>query len=61
MNICLFAVTGAAGNFPSPATGLSFNAFKTVIEIDTIGTFNVSKVAFEKYLQASIIEDLITI
>lgn len=30
----------AAGNFLSPIEGLSSNAFKTVLEIDTIGTFN---------------------
>ncbi|KAJ7558157.1 hypothetical protein O6H91_04G028600 [Diphasiastrum complanatum] len=39
-------VNGAAGNFLSPAEGLSSNAFKTVIEIDTIGTFNMCKAAF---------------
>ena len=44
-------VNNAAGNFLSPAAGLSFNAFKTVIEIDTLGTFNTSKVAYEKYLR----------
>ncbi|KAM4657281.1 peroxisomal 2,4-dienoyl-CoA reductase [(3E)-enoyl-CoA-producing] isoform 3-T3 [Amazona ochrocephala] len=42
-------VNGAAGNFLCPASALSFNAFKTVIDIDTIGTFNTSKVLFEKY------------
>jgi peroxisomal 2,4-dienoyl-CoA reductase len=34
---------GAAGNFIAPIAGLSPNAFKTVIEIDTIGTFNTIK------------------
>jgi hypothetical protein len=29
---------GAAGNFISPISGLSANAFKTVIDIDTIGS-----------------------
>ncbi|KAM9555043.1 peroxisomal 2,4-dienoyl-CoA reductase [(3E)-enoyl-CoA-producing] isoform 4-T4 [Guaruba guarouba] len=42
-------INGAAGNFLCPASALSFNAFKTVIDIDTIGTFNTSKVVFEKY------------
>ena len=41
-------VNNAAGNFLCPAESLSFNAFKTVIEIDTLGTFNASKAAFEK-------------
>jgi peroxisomal 2,4-dienoyl-CoA reductase len=45
-------VNGAAGNFLAPAAALSYNAFKTVIEIDTIGTFNVSKAAFSKWLGA---------
>ncbi|XP_012593257.2 peroxisomal 2,4-dienoyl-CoA reductase [(3E)-enoyl-CoA-producing] isoform X1 [Microcebus murinus] len=41
----------AAGNFLCPAGALSFNAFKTVMDIDTIGTFNVSRVLYEKFLQ----------
>ncbi len=28
---------GAAGNFLAPISGLSENAFRTVIEIDTVG------------------------
>ena len=44
-------VTDAAGNFLSPVTGLSFNAYKTVLEIDTMGTFNTSKIVYEKYLR----------
>jgi NAD(P)-dependent dehydrogenase (short-subunit alcohol dehydrogenase family) len=34
-------VSGAAGNFPSPALGMSTNGFKAVVDIDLIGTFNV--------------------
>ena len=34
-------VSGAAGNFLAPAHGMSANAFKAVIDIDLIGTFNV--------------------
>ena len=34
-------VSGAAGNFLAPALGMSANAFKTVIDIDLNGTFNV--------------------
>ncbi|NXA05694.1 DECR2 reductase, partial [Sapayoa aenigma] len=44
-------INGAAGNFLCPASALSFNAFRTVIDIDTIGTFNTSKVLFEKYFR----------
>ncbi|GAA6005979.1 hypothetical protein JCM11491_004079 [Sporobolomyces phaffii] len=38
-----FVVCGAAGNFLSPMEGLSANAFRTVMEIDTIGTYNTYK------------------
>lgn len=34
-------VSGAAGNFVAPAAGMSANGFRTVVEIDLIGTFNV--------------------
>ena len=40
-------VSGAAGNFPAPALGMSANAFKTVVDIDLLGTFNVLRAAFE--------------
>jgi NAD(P)-dependent dehydrogenase (short-subunit alcohol dehydrogenase family) len=36
-----FVISGAAGNFLSPALGMSSNAFKAVVDIDLIGTFNV--------------------
>uniref|UniRef100_H2YT32 Peroxisomal 2,4-dienoyl-CoA reductase [(3E)-enoyl-CoA-producing] n=1 Tax=Ciona savignyi TaxID=51511 RepID=H2YT32_CIOSA len=44
-------VNNAAGNFLCPAESLSANAFKTVMEIDTNGTFNVTKSVFENYLK----------
>jgi len=34
-------VSGAAGNFLAPVLGMSANAFKTVVDIDLLGTFNV--------------------
>ncbi len=34
-------ISGAAGNFLSPALGMSANAFKAVVDIDLNGTFNV--------------------
>lgn len=40
-------VCGAAGNFPAPALGMSANAFKSVIDIDLIGTFNTCRTVFE--------------
>ncbi|MGR3433377.1 MAG: SDR family oxidoreductase [Shimia sp.] len=36
-------VSGAAGNFPAPAVALSPNGFKSVIDIDVLGTFHVMK------------------
>ncbi|XP_005803301.2 peroxisomal 2,4-dienoyl-CoA reductase isoform X1 [Xiphophorus maculatus] len=44
-------INNAAGNFLCPASALSFNAFKTVLEIDTMGTFNTSKVVYEKWFK----------
>ncbi|MEM6478128.1 MAG: SDR family oxidoreductase [Pseudomonadota bacterium] len=38
-------VSGAAGNFPAPAVGLSPNGFKSVIDIDLLGTFHVMRAA----------------
>lgn len=39
-------VSGAAGNFPALAEDLSANGFKSVIDIDLLGTFHVMKAAF---------------
>ncbi|KAG9476747.1 hypothetical protein GDO78_002246 [Eleutherodactylus coqui] len=44
-------VNNAAGNFLCPASNLSFNAFKSVLDIDTMGTFNASKILFERYFR----------
>ena len=41
-------VNGAAGNFPAPAVGMSANAFKSVVDIDLLGSFNVARAAFDK-------------
>ncbi|KAK7111591.1 hypothetical protein V1264_011198 [Littorina saxatilis] len=48
-----YLINGAAGNFLCPLETMSFNAFKTVMEIDTLGTFNVSKAIFDKYMKAN--------
>lgn len=39
-------VSGAAGNFPAPALGMSANGFKSVVDIDLLGTFHVLRAAF---------------
>lgn len=44
-------VCGAAGNFLAPAERMSANAFKTVIDIDLLGSFNASRSAFEQLRQ----------
>ena len=40
-------IAGAAGNFMAPAVGISPNGFRTVVEIDLLGTYNVFKAGFE--------------
>lgn len=40
-------VSGAAGNFVAPALGMSSNGFRTVIEIDLLGTFHVMRAAHQ--------------
>ena len=39
-------ISGAAGNFPAPALGISPNGFKSVVDIDLLGTFHVLRSAF---------------
>jgi len=46
-------VCGAAGNFLVPADKLSANGFRTVIEIDLLGSFNASRAAVEQLKQTS--------
>lgn len=40
-------VSGAAGNFLAPAIGMSANAFKAVVDIDLLGTFNVFRGCYD--------------
>lgn len=39
-------VSGAAGNFVAPALGMSPNGFRTVVDTDLNGTFNVLRLAY---------------
>jgi len=39
-------ISGAAGNFPAMARSMSPNAFKSVIDIDLMGTFHVMNAAY---------------
>ncbi|KAF4627766.1 hypothetical protein G7Y89_g10389 [Cudoniella acicularis] len=45
-----YVIAGAAGNFLAPISGLSANAFKTVIDIDTIGSYNTLKATLPQLL-----------
>ena len=44
-------VSGAAGNFPALLTQMSANAFRAVIDIDLIGTFNVMQAIYPYLLK----------
>lgn len=44
-------VCGAAGNFLVPADKLSPNGFKTVIDIDLLGSFNAARLAFDQLVE----------
>lgn len=39
-------VSGAAGNFPALAMGMSANGFRSVVEIDLLGTFHVMQAVY---------------
>ena len=39
-------LSGAAGNFPAPALGINPKGFKTVVDIDLLGTYNVFHLGF---------------
>ncbi len=44
-------VSGAAGNFPARATDMSPNAFKSVVDIDLIGSYHVIRAAWPHLLK----------
>jgi NAD(P)-dependent dehydrogenase (short-subunit alcohol dehydrogenase family) len=39
-------ISGAAGNFLAPSVEMSANAFKAVVDIDLLGTFNVFRASY---------------
>ncbi|KAK9447009.1 uncharacterized protein V1518DRAFT_429594 [Limtongia smithiae] len=47
-----FVICGAAGNFLADFRHLSANAFKTVIEIDLLGSFNTVKAAQDSLIKS---------
>ena len=44
-------VNGAAENFLASASKVSTNEFRKVMEIDTLGTFNMSKEVFNQAIK----------
>lgn len=44
-------VNNAAGNFPAPMSKISPNGFKAVVDIDLLGTYNVTRAAFDAWLK----------
>ncbi|KAH7170818.1 hypothetical protein EDB81DRAFT_180850 [Dactylonectria macrodidyma] len=48
-----FVIAGAAGNFIAPIEALSSNAFKTVMDIDVLGTFNTIKATMPHLLRST--------
>jgi NAD(P)-dependent dehydrogenase (short-subunit alcohol dehydrogenase family) len=42
-------VSGAAGNFPATAVGMSPNAFRSVVDIDLIGSYHVAREGFAHF------------
>ena len=44
-------VNNAAGNFPAPMSAISPNGFKAVVDIDLLGTYNVTKASFEAWMR----------
>ncbi|KAK3180361.1 peroxisomal 2 4-dienoyl-CoA reductase sps19 [Lecanicillium sp. MT-2017a] len=47
-----YVIAGAAGNFVSPLEGMSSNAFKAVMDIDVLGTFNTLKATLPYLVQS---------
>ncbi|NND67570.1 MAG: SDR family oxidoreductase [Halioglobus sp.] len=48
--ICL-VVNNAAGNFPATLDNLTYNGFRTIVDIDLQGTYNVTKAVYDKALK----------
>ncbi len=44
-------VNNAAGNFPAPMSAISPNGFKAIVDIDLLGTYNVTRAAFDLWLR----------
>jgi peroxisomal 2,4-dienoyl-CoA reductase len=50
VGLCLVG-NNAAGNFPATLDNLTYNGFRTIVDIDLQGTYNVTKAAYDKALK----------
>ncbi|KAI9676187.1 MAG: hypothetical protein M1817_000932 [Caeruleum heppii] len=48
-----FVIAGAAGNFLAPITQLSTNAFKSVMDIDVLGSYNTVKATLPHLIRSA--------
>ncbi|KAI1082794.1 hypothetical protein F5B20DRAFT_530367 [Whalleya microplaca] len=48
-----FVIAGAAGNFVAPISGLTSKGFKTVMEIDVLGTYNTVKATIPYLIESA--------
>jgi len=48
-----FVIAGAAGNFLAPLSQLSANAFKTVMDIDVLGSYNTLKATMDQLVASA--------
>ncbi|KAG7152617.1 Peroxisomal 2 like protein [Verticillium longisporum] len=48
-----FVLAGAARNFPAPSEGLSANAFRTVVNIELIGSYDTAKSTIPHLLESA--------
>ncbi|KAI1385080.1 NAD(P)-binding protein [Hypoxylon trugodes] len=48
-----FVIAGAAGNFVAPISGLTTNGFKSVMEIDVLGTYNTVKATIPYLIESA--------
>jgi len=48
-----FLIAGAAGNFLAPLSQLSPNAFKTVMDIDILGSYNITKICLPHLVESA--------
>ncbi len=44
-------VNNAAGNFPATIDNISYNGFKAVVDIDLLGTYNVTKAVYTAFMK----------